>query len=393
MPRAVTQLSVFVSSPGGLSQDRGAVQSAIEEANRILAPEGAVLQSFFWEKDVVPTKGSKYAQEAINSKILDETDILIVLMHSRVGTATPSAVSGTIEEFEVAHRINESDSRRIEICIYFSVSPISPLSDLDQLRAVQNFRSRVHGLGYLSRDYDSVSDFGVSLISHVVEKARSFITSYSGAERENGSSVSDGIQAVTDCEDEESFGFLDYEDIASKNIGQSGKSLEAIAEASKSLGEITVKYTKKLDNVNALVARGATVDRKALIDEFSDELSAHNAKLEPLVSEMEAAFSTGASASLSMLQEWPLETPEARASVREFADVIGQTLLQMDDAIEPIAKMAVTLESWPGLTKKLKTSRRRAVAIHSRLYSVMRRNQQVLEEARNIALRRLEDGT
>lgn len=366
------------------------MQLAIEEANRILASEELLLSPYFWERDAIPAKGDGYAQTVINQKVAEETDIMVVVMHNRVGTATPNATSGTIEEFNLAHEINESKSRSIEICIYFSVAPISPLIDLDQLKLVQEFRDRVHELGYLSRHYDNVSDLSRSLIGHLVDKARKFGSpKLSKALTKPSSNIS--LPEEIDESIDEELGFLDYEEIISKEITSATGSLEEIGGLIGRFGEYTARYTKKLEDALALTSAGATVDRKALIDSYADELSRQNESLEPLVSSIESTMPAGASAALSMLQEWPLDSEEARGAVSNFSDILDATISQSDGLIEPISTMTITLEGWPGLTKKLKISRRRAVEIHRRLHNALERSRQTMAEASGVARRRLSE--
>ena len=102
------RLTVFVSSPGDTAAERDIVIRVLErnsqgETARKLRID---FQALRWE-DWPPGAGEPGdAQQHINRILkqagLEYYDIYLGMMKGRVGTPTPRAASGTIEEFEVA---------------------------------------------------------------------------------------------------------------------------------------------------------------------------------------------------------------------------------------------------------------------------------------------------
>lgn len=73
----------------------------------------------------------------INSQGVDESDILIGLFGGRLGSPTPKAISGTVEEIERAHGQGKP------VHIYFSRADLPRNVDPDQLRALNEFRNQI----------------------------------------------------------------------------------------------------------------------------------------------------------------------------------------------------------------------------------------------------------
>src|SRR5688500_1316029 len=104
MPIHVEKLLIFLASPGDVASERNHVHNVIAELNRTVAPEkDVVLQVVSWEYDTFPGYGTD-AQSVINAQIAEmkKYSLFVGIMWSRVGTPTPRAESGTIEEFERA---------------------------------------------------------------------------------------------------------------------------------------------------------------------------------------------------------------------------------------------------------------------------------------------------
>lgn len=95
-------LQVLIASPGDIGEERNAVESALHGWNSSRAQrEQVILLPRRWEKDSAPTMGCD-GQEIINAQLVDKSDIVIALFDSKLGMATPRAVSGTAEEIERA---------------------------------------------------------------------------------------------------------------------------------------------------------------------------------------------------------------------------------------------------------------------------------------------------
>jgi hypothetical protein len=88
-----------------------------------------------WETHATPVTGQR-PQETINSQLIRDGDILIVMFWTKLGSPTGIAESGTAEE------IKEFVTAGKPAMIYFSSRPIDPsLIDTDQLNKLKAFKS------------------------------------------------------------------------------------------------------------------------------------------------------------------------------------------------------------------------------------------------------------
>ncbi|WP_132546776.1 DUF4062 domain-containing protein, partial [Rhodovulum euryhalinum] len=94
MPKKIQEISVFVSSPGDVVLERGAVSEVCEEINLDVGRRlGFRIQPITWESHTVPQKSGR-SQEAINDQI-EEYDVYLGIMAARFGTDTGIYGSGT----------------------------------------------------------------------------------------------------------------------------------------------------------------------------------------------------------------------------------------------------------------------------------------------------------
>ncbi|MGO6679598.1 hypothetical protein [Rhizobium leguminosarum] len=156
-------ISIFLSTPSDVAEERNALSSLISEINDVvafLAPERNVnLKLIHYETNVYPNIGSA-PQDVINSQIPIDYDIHFGVMWKRCGTPTKSADSGTVEEFDraLAHR---EKTGKPTIMFYFSNEEISlPTTDeeIEQLRKVMTFRRRLETIG-LTAAYPTRDEF------------------------------------------------------------------------------------------------------------------------------------------------------------------------------------------------------------------------------------------
>jgi hypothetical protein len=145
MPQ-VEKLKIFLASPGDVAKERGYVEQVIAEINRTIAPsKGIILEVVRWEKNTFPGYG-KDAQALINEQIarMKEYELFVGIMWNRVGTKTPRAESGTIEEFERAVTAFKRKGQP-EIWFYFrqSAARLDTEEQLEQRRKVLVFKRKV----------------------------------------------------------------------------------------------------------------------------------------------------------------------------------------------------------------------------------------------------------
>ena len=160
MPQ-VEKLLVFLAAPGDVPTGRRYVGEIVTELNRTVASDsGVVLQLVNWENDAFPAYGQD-AQAVINEQIAEMSKyaLFIGIMWNRLGTPTPRAASGTVEEFERAVEAFRH-KRQPAVWFYFreSASRLDTEDQLEQRKKVLAFKKNVQANG-MPWTYKSPSEF------------------------------------------------------------------------------------------------------------------------------------------------------------------------------------------------------------------------------------------
>lgn len=136
MPFPATVYSVFIASPGDVQEERQIVREVVFDWNSAhVKSTKAILYPIGWETDAYPDTGG-HPQAIINRQLVADADVLVAIFWARVGTTTPEAPSGTVEE------INRHVSSGKPAMIYFSGRDPKPDVDLDQLKGVRELKKK-----------------------------------------------------------------------------------------------------------------------------------------------------------------------------------------------------------------------------------------------------------
>jgi hypothetical protein len=167
MPRQSVVFKVLVAGPGDVTRERNAVADAINAWTRRHGDRtGVVLQAIGWEQ--ARPDLSTDPQASINRQLGKDRDAVIAVFGKRIGTATPRAISGTVEEIEEAI----ADGK--DVMVYFSSGPIRREGlDLQQLELLEEFRRSLRGRGLLG-SYSSLKDLERQLDDHVTRLGYEF---------------------------------------------------------------------------------------------------------------------------------------------------------------------------------------------------------------------------
>ncbi|AXE37990.1 DUF4062 domain-containing protein [Acidipropionibacterium virtanenii] len=136
-------LRVAIASPSDTTGARDAVEKALHnwnDANTV--SKQIILLPWRWETSSVPLLGG-HPQAQINEQGVDGADIVIALFGSRLGSPTPDAVSGTVEEIE------RSVATGKPVHLYFSTAPLPHDVDTSQLEGLRQFREQISQRGLL----------------------------------------------------------------------------------------------------------------------------------------------------------------------------------------------------------------------------------------------------
>ncbi len=170
MPFQTTTIPVLIASPGDTKAERAVVEDAILSWNSDHTLRSKVhLLPLRWELEATPMLGRGTAQEMINDQFADSADIVIGLFYSRLGQPTASAASGTAEEIERAME------RGAVVGVYCSSAQLPNDVDVEQLRALRDFRVALQSRGLLG-DYASPDDLKAKIRSFLERAVSRLIT-------------------------------------------------------------------------------------------------------------------------------------------------------------------------------------------------------------------------
>ena len=129
------RVNVAIASPGDVDRERDAILKVFTRWND--AHDHAFLHPVMWEYSSVPTLGD-HPQHLLNEQIIERSDLLIAIFWSRLGTPTPTADSGTVEE------IREVIKRKGPECVmlYFCKRSLPYDIDPNELARLRKFRPK-----------------------------------------------------------------------------------------------------------------------------------------------------------------------------------------------------------------------------------------------------------
>jgi nucleoside 2-deoxyribosyltransferase len=163
MPTEVQLYRVFIASPSDVTQERDVVREEIARWNSMHSESmKIVLLATGWEKDATPDL-SERGQAVINRQLVDNCDLLIGIFWTRIGTPTPEAESGTVEEIERA----VAEGKRC--IVYFSDKNVPVLKvDQQQYEQLQQYKNELNKRG-LTASYEKISEFKEKIYDHVTQ--------------------------------------------------------------------------------------------------------------------------------------------------------------------------------------------------------------------------------
>lgn len=154
-------LPIMIASPSDVAEQRDGVRSIIENWNFINGySEKIILMPVGWETHSAPDLAGK-AQGIINDRLLADCDLLVGIFWTRLGTATESFESGTVEE------ISRHTGAGKPAMIYFSDVPVPPRElDTVEYARLQSFRAWCYNQG-LVESFSSHAGFCTKFANHL----------------------------------------------------------------------------------------------------------------------------------------------------------------------------------------------------------------------------------
>ncbi|WP_298870588.1 DUF4062 domain-containing protein [uncultured Microbacterium sp.] len=138
-----TVLRVMIASPSDVPEARDAVERALYSWNASNSRnKKVVLVPWRWETSSVPVLGG-HPQALINGQGVDDSDVVFAMFGGRLGSPTPEAISGTVEEIDRALELGKP------VHLYFSNGPLPRDVDPAQLAALNDFKRSMQERGIL----------------------------------------------------------------------------------------------------------------------------------------------------------------------------------------------------------------------------------------------------
>ena len=165
-----TELTIFLSSPSDVKEERNSVSKVVEEVNDTLPQNlGIRLRVERWEK----FRPSKETFDQFIERHLIQSDLFVMIFSRKFGsppTRGGKYESGTEMEYDIACKLNElSDGKRPELFTYFSKieDPLLIEDPGEELKKVLNFKEKVkQSLFY--KEYPSSEVFHFYFKDHLI---------------------------------------------------------------------------------------------------------------------------------------------------------------------------------------------------------------------------------
>lgn len=348
MARQTTIIQVFVGSPGDVEEERATLELVISQLNQIWSRTlGLTFELLKWETNVRPAF-SVDPQTAINDQIGIEYDVFIGIFWGRLGTTTPRAQSGTLEEFERAYsRFTETGSAP-EIMLYFKDAPIAPSKlDPDQLKGVQEFKRSLIARGGLYYDFEDTAGFESSIRAHLSAIAQKF-TQPSVAL----ATLTEETPSVPQAEDE--LGYFDHIEVYVSKIGEMTMALEIINEATLKVGEQVSQHGKAF----LKDAPSSPQIAKQLVSRAADDMMSYATIMETQVSELSSARIVALNALSNALSLRNHFSGNDNEDLLVLRDSLSSMKEGAGNARDSMAGMREATAGLPPMTKELNRAKR-----------------------------------
>jgi hypothetical protein len=161
------KVNVAIASPGDVPDERDVVTEVFNRFNDV--SETVFLHPVMWEHSATPSAGG-HPQELLNQSIIDRSDLLVAILWSKLGTPTPTAASGTVEE--IREFIKHKGPRRV--MLYFCTRGYPNDVSLDDLQKLRVFKSEMQSQA-LYHEFKTVDDFARDVAQHLQVKVRELV--------------------------------------------------------------------------------------------------------------------------------------------------------------------------------------------------------------------------
>ncbi|HBB9958064.1 TPA: hypothetical protein ACN359_000689 [Vibrio parahaemolyticus] len=367
MAKKENVVTIFVASPSDVAEERLLLESIVTEHNKVWCENlNLRLELLKWETHCTPGFGD-YSQDVINQQIGDNYDVFLGLFWGRVGSPTPVAKSGTLEEFERAYKRFCEQPDSIDIMIYFKDAPISPSEmDFEQLQKISELKKELGEKGGLYNVFKDPASFEVLLKTHLAKIAQKWQKKLGTPQQEKPA-----IPAETSFIEEEELGLLEYLEAYEDSMGNLVSSLTSMTDATEKIGS---QMSKRTEEINTLKSQGVdsldSREVKKVIKQSGDDLMryAHimNSHIEVFRTSRIDAFDNLSKGVTVYLEMAAVSNPENNAKMdEEMANLMGSLLAYREASNHSESGLLLFRQSvvdLPRLTAHLNKAKRTVVS-------------------------------
>jgi hypothetical protein len=157
MPVDAKVYRIFIASPSDIKEERKIVREQIARWNS--------LHAINYQMFLQPVEGGNSAPslddrgQAIINKLVDDCDLLIGIFSTRLGTPTPEAESGTVEEIDRARSA-------VKRCMVYFRNESEFQNDKSEYERLQEYKEKLKPNGLID-SYDTPEDFTAKIFDHI----------------------------------------------------------------------------------------------------------------------------------------------------------------------------------------------------------------------------------
>jgi len=162
------RVNILIASPGDVQKERDSVPKIFTRWNS--SNDYAILHPTMWESAAVPTMGA-HPQHLLNERLIRKSDLLVAILWSKLGTPTPTASSGTVEEIREFIRLKGPQ----RAMLYFCRRDLPYDTDPAEMVKLRDFKAQMRTQG-IYHEYTTQEEFERDLYQHLGIKVDEFVT-------------------------------------------------------------------------------------------------------------------------------------------------------------------------------------------------------------------------
>lgn len=386
MPKTITVLRIFVASPCDLDEERKLLEGVIQELNLTWPQQlGISLELIKWETHAFPGAGTD-PQDVINHQLPQDYDILLLMLWSRIGTPTPRAQSGTLEEFENAYERWRSNPKLLRLMIYFKNTPLSPDNiDPDQLRLLQEFRKSLGDRGILYSTFTGGEEFSQLLRIHLSKQVQDFLKENNIGEMPPTERVSttETTQSLEESHDEilEDEGFLD---LIETTVIASERATEVMKHITDALEQLTAGTAQSTLDTESITGddKAKFAAYKRIFNRQAENMTDFVARMQPEIPILGDALSEALDAygrTMVLLPEFGINT-ESQSQLQNALSTASTLRIAMVPSKESMERFRSILAGLPRITTQFNRAKRDILHVLDTLLSIYDRGLNLLGE-------------